>query len=513
MTFQSILFGSADTRVVEPADDPPFFSDLNLDQVADVIFAGRESYDLRPFFRIPLREVDEIAYRHEVLRDLEHEQIFAAISGFEESMRIIKDALTATAKLYYSHERERWILDAAIRYCESVDLLSRALNGLPIASRGLAALRDYLANYERSAEFRTLQDDIASLREKLAAISYALLIDGDRFTVRDPEGEDDLVVAIHETFARFRQGATKSYLLTFQERLGMNHIDAKVLEFVALLHPEAFAELDRFAEAHAAFIDPAIERFDREVQFYLACFEYAKTFESAGLSMCFPRVTSGKAVSAEDTFDVALAHRLIETHGNVVCNDFALRGPERVFVVSGPNQGGKTTFARTFGQLQYLAALGCRVAGRSVTTFLFDAIFTHFEHQEDPSALRGKLEDDILRIHEILERATTDSIIVLNEIFASTTVRDASVLGRRIMDRILALDALCVCVTFIDELSALSEKTVSMVSLVDPANPDVRTYKVARKKADGLAYAVSLAEKYSLTYDRLTRRLDGRRQS
>lgn len=491
-------------------EDPSFFSDLNLDQVGDTLFAGREAYNLRPFFRIPLHSIDEVAYRHEVLRDIDNVQILTEITAFADAMRSIRDALAATAKLHYAHERERWVLDATVRYREGVERLLLALSEVRIASRGLTAFRDYLADYVASAPYRALVDDIASLREKLAAITYAVVIDGNLLNVREPRGDADLVVAIHETFARFRQGAAKSYLLTFHEQLGMNHIEAKVLEFVALLYPETFAELDRFAEAHATFVDTTIERFDREVQFYLACIEYARRFESAGLPMCFPRASLSKTVSAEDTFDVALAHRLLEVDGNIIRNDFELRDPERVFVVSGPNQGGKTTFARTFGQLQYLAALGCRVAGRSVATFLFDTIFTHFERQEDPSSLHGKLEDDIIRIHEILERATTDSVIILNEIFASTTVRDATALARRIMDRILALDALCVCVTFIDELSTLSEKTVSMVSLVDPANPDIRTYKVAPRKADGLAYAVSLAEKYSLTYHQLTHRLNGR---
>jgi DNA mismatch repair protein MutS len=508
MTFESVLFFQAARAAAEPADDPPFFSDLNLDQVADTLLKGRDSYNLRPFFRIPLRSVDEVAYRHEVLHDLETLQVLAEITAFADAMRSIRETIAATAKLYYKYERERWFFDAANRYREAVGRLLRAFSDSLLASRALNAFRDYLARYVESAGFRALRDDIAGLGEKFAAITYAVVIEGDRLNVREPQQEDDLVAAIHDTFARFRQGAVKSYLLTLHDRVGMNHIEAKVLDFVALLHPQTFVELDRFAETHAAFIDRVIERFDREIQFYLACFEYARRFESAGLPMCFPRVSSSKAVSAEDTFDVALAQRLSDADGTVVRNDFALADPERIFIISGPNQGGKTTFARTFGQLQYLAALGCRVAGRSVATFLFDAIFTHFERQEDPSALHGKLEDDILRIHEILERATTDSIIILNEIFSATTVRDATVLARRTMGRILALDALCVCVTFIDELSTLSEKTVSMVSLVDAENPDIRTYKLARRPADGLAYALSLAEKYSLTYDRLTRRLD-----
>ena len=117
------------------------------------------------------------------------------------------------------------------------------------------------------------------------------------------------------------------------------------------------------------------------------------------------------------------------------------------------------------------------------------------------------MEDELVRLHQTCQIMTSNSVIVLNEIFNSTSLDDQVFLSTKVLEQILATGAICVCVTFIDALSRLGEKTVSMVSTVMPDDPAIRTFQIIRKPADGLAYALSLAEKRGVTYEQLRTRV------
>jgi DNA mismatch repair protein MutS len=508
--FTSLVFDkpSRQTSAGEE-EDLSFASDVNLDQIVATIAADREEHNLiTTLLYGHLDDIDTVYYRHEVFRDLEDVALFERVRHFADLMRQVRTHLVQVKKMQYQHQRGGWFLDAAAIYCDAVVSLADDLGAAQLESRALLAFREFLAAYVTSSAFASLSADTKDCKDALSQIRYCIRIRGGRVDVSRYEGQADYSAEVLKTFERFKQGAVKDYRVKYRTWPGMNHVGAQILQLLARLFNEEFSALDEYCSQHAGFFDETVRRFERELQFYLAYLDYIAPLRSAGLSFCYPEVTAAsKEIFATETFDLALAKKLVSEGKPVVRNKFNLAGPERIFVVSGPNQGGKTTFARTFGQLHHLAGVGCPVPGHAARLFLYDRLFTHFEKEEDLTKMSGKLEDDLVRIREVLHAATPNSIVIMNEIFTSTTLNDARFLGKKVMEKIIQLDLLCVYVTFVDELASLGESVVSMVSTIVPEDPAERTYKVVRGPADGLAYALAIAEKYNVTYERLRRRV------
>ncbi|HMO28060.1 DNA mismatch repair protein MutS [Enterovirga sp.] len=508
--FRSVLFPPGrEPAQPDEREAPACFADLNLDKVVSALAAGRDEEVLRPIFHTPRRSEEIVRYRQAVFGDLERPEVFRVFPPFCEAMRAVRADLAQAGKITWLCHRHMVMLRAAATYCRALGDLLAGLRPLRLRSEGLAGFTAYLGEFATSPGFRNFSAETASLCQKLFGLDYGMLFRGDKVTVRKYAGEPDYTVSIRERFARFREAEIEpASPKTRKGEAALNHIEEGILEFVGRLFPEEFRQLADYARRRGSFIDETVARLDREIGFFVAYLDFIAPLRQAGLPFCHPEVsTSCKETEVSRGFDLALAAKLVGERAPVVCNDFRLSGPERMIVVSGPNQGGKTTFARMFGQLHVLAGLGCPVPGRSARLFLPDAVFTHFEREEDIANLRGKLEDELVRLHESCEAMTANSVVILNEIFNSTSLDDQVLLSRKILDRILAADAIGVCVTFIDALSTLSGKTVSMVAAVHPEDPARRTFELVRRPADGLAYALSLAQAHGVTYERLRERV------
>lgn len=490
----------------DPAE-PSCFRDLNLDQIVAAATAPKLDYNLVPIFHVPLSGTANVLYRQAIFRDLERSQVRVTLDAFAEGMRALRANRRQIDKIRHERERQAFFLDGVVLYDEAVRHFAAAFSSAELASPGLVAFRDYLAAYAAEDRFTRLAVAASDLKRRLASVSYCVYLIGSHVHVGALEDEPDFSKEVIGVFAKFKEADAKDHRAKLRDDGQMSPIEARILDLVAELHPDLFGSLDAFVTANVDFIDATIAAFDRDVQFYLAWLDHIAPLKARGLPFCYPEVTPDKAIRAEGVFDLALATKLAKEDRTVVANDFELSGDERMLVITGPNQGGKTTFARMFGQLHCLAALGCPVPGVDARLHLFDRLLTHFERPEVATSERSKLEDDLLRMRDILNVATGNSIVILNEIFTSTTLADAVWLSREVMTRLVDRDGLGVWVTFIDELASFSPATVSMVGGVDPDDEASRTFRLTRRPADGLAYAMALAERHRLTYRSLRERI------
>ena len=503
----SVLYPSGDAPpdVEEP---PDCFHDLRLGDIVAAVCEGHPDDRVTRLFYQPLREASAVQHRHQVFSDLEHSNVRNLITDFTEAMATMRGQLRNADWVQHRWQRHGWFVHAVSTYCHAINALRAGLADAELSSRGLRDIVAYLDGYGRSDTFHTLAADAHTVLTELRDIRYTVHIRDRHVRVEKYSGQTDYSTEATAVFERFASEINHDYGVPLTADAEMNPVEQRILEGVAKLHPDTFARLEDFTRNHQQFTEPTISRFDREIRFYLRYSAFMERFTAAGVSFSYPEITDTPgSFSADDARDLALALKTEGTPMTLTGNGFDLSEHERVLMITGPNQGGKTTFARTIGQCAYLASLGCPVPAKRAAFTLPDAIYTHFDRQENLSTPRGKLHDELVRIRDILSQATATSLIIMNESFSSTTVSDALQIGADIIRRIIKRDSTAVFVTFLGELASVDPACVSMVGDVAPDDPTRRTFTFTRRPADGLAYAAALATKHGLTYAILRRRI------
>ncbi len=172
-----------------------------------------------------------------------------------------------------------------------------------------------------------------------------------------------------------------------------------------------------------------------ELGFYLGCLNLYEQLAKKSEPTCFPvpLAAGTPALSCHRLYDVCLALRVQQW---VVGNDVA--ADHKVFVmITGANQGGKSTFLRSVGLAQLMLQCGMFVPAESLSANVCDGVFTHFKREEDASMKSGKLDEELSRMSDIADNVTLNCVVLCNESFASTNEREGSEIARQIIRALL----------------------------------------------------------------------------
>jgi len=516
MAFKSIMFPDNEKAINVKDTAPEYFDDLNLDQIIDSILSDKRLEYLRAYYYTPLASGKIIAYRQMILKELNDPDIFNALLNFSEEIRSLESRRTQICKnLFSGAEYRKTFLEksrlysAAYDYCTIVKGMYSYLKAKDPESKGLRSFTQALSAYICSGNFIDLERETCRLRSIFSSLRYTLNINQSVITVEKYSGEKEYKDKIERTFQKFNDDDQAIPEIKKSDHGFAEHVEAGILNLVATeIYKDEFSQLDEFCPAFCNFMDPLVLLFAKEIMFYISYSVYMDKFKRQGLAFCIPELKDDKfSFLLKDGIDLALAEKLIRCGMKIVCNDISINQDERIVIITGPNQGGKTTFARMIGQISYLASLGCLIPGLFASLEIPDMIFTHFEKHESVLSLEGKLSDDILRINSILSSANPKSLIIINEFLASTSTEDAVIIGKKILNKISDKKCICLFVTFIYDLYETKENIVSMKASIENENPEKRTYKIVRELPDDKAYALCLANKFGITKDAIIERI------
>ena len=194
-----------------------------------------------------------------------------------------------------------------------------------------------------------------------------------------------------------------------------------------------------------------------ELGFYLGCLNLRDRLMAKGQSVCFPDPVGPAPTSAEHArlsarglYDASLALSLEDTRA--VGNDMDA-DRRQLIMITGANQGGKSTFLRSLGLAQLMMQAGMFVAADSFTASVSTGIFTHFKREEDATMEKGKLDEELARMSVIASQIGPGGLLLSNESFASTNEREGAEIARQVIRALTEAGIRIVFVTHMYDLA------------------------------------------------------------
>jgi len=507
MGFTSILFGNTGQEL--RTDMPGFFRDLQLDYLLEQIGEMSKGYRIAPYYYTFPKGKEVIEFRQRISEDLESESLCEALAEFSIRFGGSKRLHQLSLKSEGEVQAATYYVQAAAAYREAVCTLHRQLSGMTFASEGLREFFEYLAAQVEELSASGFDAALNKAQVLFSELEFRMYMDPDKLIVDESEETPkNYFRELAKLLSYDMQEKDHVMLEVFPEPLELSCFEAMIIELLKKSKPHVFDGICTFKETYPEIYPDVLVRFEEEIQFYLGFRKFKKRTERMGYPMCFPKVEEDGEFSGTEVYDLALVWKNADRIYEVVSNRFSMGKNPAFFVVTGPNQGGKTTFARSVGQAVYFSLMGLAANASELCTPMFRGISTHFETEESMESNSGKLKEEINRLLPMLTRIQNKNhFVILNELFTTATTHDAMVMGRKVMENFLERDCHGIYVTHIQELAEETDAIISLVAQLAPGEEGRRTYRILPMAAQGHGYSDVLVKKFNLTYEEIVRRL------
>lgn len=522
---------------------PDTIRDLGLEELAHAIGrAGTSpSIVLRLLTQLP-QDPREITYRQDILRSLwEDDGLCDEMRSLLQSMR----ELTLIGRTGSEAEQPLlasiWRLSELELYVELVERLGRLLEERTIESEGLRLLAGEIAARAADPAFGELKAELPGLRaglklhrsvtiginldDKLRPVEAALLsVNAQKYKqgqflsgfLKRAAGDEFL------TQTKLHQNVPGDpFTMERVERLPLSPLFEELDTVLKSMLKPLARELRKFLGVNTALMRALVP----ELGFYIGAVDYFRFLRESGYALCFPRITEPRrrVTSFTDLYNARLASRWAETRGAVgmVGNSLEMGDRARLYVLTGPNGGGKTTFTQAVGMAAVLGQVGLAVPATSAELTPLDGIFTHFQTEENYEDEIGRFEDEARRLSALFDAVGDRSLVLLNEPLASTSPDEAEQINGWVLEALRLAGARGLMTTHFHGLARGCARinaqtdgssdlgTLSAGTRVRHGKTE-RTFRIEEADPDGQSYTAEITRRYGLDAASLRSRISSR---
>lgn len=475
----------ADLGARLPAEADDLIADLDLQPILDIMRPDPRLEKICPSTLLhPLTDPESIRWRQAVLAD--------AISHPVVVRELFELAGQALADL-----RGVWMWTG--RTADS--LLSKSLHGL-------RALLPSLYQLNRVAAARAAavgSDGLRLLYQRVASELDAGYLDEVKTMLRQlafPEGVTSLAgITDHGLVGALTLLAPRSGRRSWRGALGLGSPgsyrfiladrDEAGARALSELRDDAIYQVARVLAEATEHIIGFFRQLQWEAGFYVGCLQLHERLRRAGVQLCWPEPigSGGPLLETSGLASIGLALR---TGSAPVANDLTAPPPGLV-VLTGANQGGKTTFLRSVGCAQLLLQAGMFVPAAGYRSTVATAVHTHFRRAEDDALRSGKLDEELSRMSRIVDNCRRGDLVLMNESFASTDEIEGSLIAHEIVDALLRHGVRVLLVTHFHALASRYLRREGTVFLRPERLPSgERTYRLLPARPEPTSHGLDV---------------------
>ena len=302
----------------------------------------------------------------------------------------------------------------------------------------------------------------------------------------------------------------------YNENGGTNDLEAPLFRELKEINSEYIAHLDRAVRAYYKKSTEDVLTFENQMSFYIGAKKLIEAVKARGLDMVRPSYLPMKdrKMKATEIFDLSFYIQMVSN--DPITNDCTMDENGRFFVLTGANNGGKTTYTRSVGIVQVLAQAGLYVPAQSCEISPVDFIYTHFPKEEEVGLNTSRFTQECKQFKVTIDTATKYSMLLLNESIQSTTPTECVYIATELTKIFRCVGVRGVYATHLlelarslDTLNAEVEgdtKLVSIITTVDESGDQKRLYKIVRSAPQEFGYARSIYEKFGVSFEEVKNR-------